>query len=202
LGSDTSGRSVAQISKDIILVFQHPEHMLFEETVMREITFCARAQKIPVDQDIIEKTLKEYHLWDDRDELPVNLPMGKKHLLTILSVLFSSAGVIILDEPTLGMDFEIKEYLEQIIKTLRESGKTVIIISHEIPLVFKVSDEILALSEGKKIFHGPKSDLIKLENVFDEINIPLPPVVRLAKEFDLVGNVFSVADFIEYFKGV
>lgn len=77
-------------------------------------------------------------------------------MLTILSVLFSSADVIILDEPTLGMDgFLIKE-LADMIKKLSAEGKTVIMISHEIPLVFKTVDEAIILNQGEKIFEGSK----------------------------------------------
>ena len=186
-GKGTAGRSVAQISKDIILVFQNPELMLFEETVLSELTFCARAQKVPFSEEAALDILRQYALFDQKDEFPVNLSMGQKHLLTILSVLFSSAEVVILDEPTLGMDLFQKRQLVSIIEHLKTEGKTVIVISHEIPLVFQIADEIIVLNDGVKLTQGSRQDLAACDALFERININLPPVVRLAKHFGLAG---------------
>jgi energy-coupling factor transport system ATP-binding protein len=196
-GIETTGKSVAQISKDIILVFQHPEHMLFEETVYRELTFCARAQGVNFSEEEALEVLSEYDLIEYKEELPVNLSMGKKHLLTILSVLFSSAEVIILDEPTLGMDLHLKNKLEDIVLRLTSKGKTVIIISHEIPLVFKISDELLILNEGVKLKQDSKEELSKMDDIFEKINIPLPPVVTLSKYFGFSSTSFDVDSFVQ-----
>lgn len=196
-GIETEGKSVAQISRDIILVFQHPEHMLFEETVYGELTFCARAQGVDFSEEEALNVLNSYGLSEYKDELPVNLSMGKKHLLTILSVLFSSAEVIILDEPTLGMDLHLKNKLEDIIKHLKNNGKTVIVISHETPLVFKVSDEILILNEGVKLMQNSKQASADFEEFFEEANITLPPVVVLSKYFGFSEVCCDVDSFVQ-----
>ena len=197
LGQSTLKKTVAQISRNIILVFQHPEHMLFEQTVTQEITFCARMQQLPFTDEQVAEVLETYGLSADAETFPINLSMGKKHLLTILSVLFSSADVVILDEPTLGMDLHIKTQLEEIISYLKGQGKTVLIISHEIPLVFKVADSAVILSAGKKIFEGSKEALARREDIFSDINIALPPVVRLSKRYGFSKVCYSVAEFAE-----
>jgi len=194
-GESIIHKTVAKISKNIILVFQHPEHMLFEETVERELTFCARMQQVDFSEEQITEVLKAYHLEEERETFPLNLSMGKKHMLTILSVLFSSADVIVLDEPTLGMDgFLIKE-LADMIKKLSGEGKTVIMISHEIPLVFKTVDEAIILNQGEKIFEGSKDALALRDDIFENINIQLPPVVQLSKELGLDEICYNVEDF-------
>lgn len=196
-GQSTLKKTVAQISKNIILVFQHPEHMLFEQTVTQEITFCARMQGLPFTDEQVAEVLEKYGLSADAETFPINLSMGKKHLLTILSVLFSSADVVILDEPTLGMDLHIKKQLEEIISFLKEQGKTVIMISHEIPLVFKVADSAVILSGGKKIYEGGKDALALRDDIFDSINISLPPVVRLSRRYGFGKVCYNVAEFAE-----
>ena len=194
-GESIIHKTVAKISKNIILVFQHPEHMLFEETVERELTFCARMQQVDFSEEQITEVLKAYHLEEERETFQLNLTMGKKHMLTILSVLFSSADVIVLDEPTLGMDgFLIKE-LADMIKRLSGEGKTVIMISHEIPLVFKTVDEAIILNQGEKIFEGSKDALARRDDIFENINIQLPPVVQLSKELGLDEICYNVEDF-------
>lgn len=195
-GTSILGKTVAQISKNIILVFQHPEHMLFEETVEKELTFCARMQEVPFSEEHITEVLEHYHLEKERETFPVNLSMGKKHMLTILSVLFSSADVIILDEPTLGMDGFLIEDLEKMIADLKAAGKTIIMISHEIPLVFRVSDYAVILNKGEKLFEGTKEKLVEREDIFEKINIMLPPVVQLSKKLGLDEVVFQVDDFM------
>ena len=190
-------KTVAQISKNIILVFQHPEHMLFEETVEREMTFCARMQGVPFTEEEILKVLQNYHLEEEKDLFPLNLSMGKKHMLTILSVLFSSADVIVLDEPTLGMDGFLIKDLEELIISLKKSGKTVVMISHEIPLVFNCVDHAIILNRGEKIFEGDKEVLAGKDELFEQININLPPVVVLSKEFKLEHISYNVEDFTE-----
>ncbi len=196
-GQSTLKKTVAQISKNIILVFQHPEHMLFEQTVTEEITFCARMQGLPFTDEQVAEVLEKYGLTADAETFPINLSMGKKHLLTILSVLFSSADVVILDEPTLGMDLHIKTQLEEIISFLKEQGKTVIMISHEIPLVFKVADSAVILSGGKKIYEGGKDALARRDDIFDSINISLPPVVQLSRRYGFGKVCYNVAEFAE-----
>ena len=196
-GQSTLKKTVAQISKNIILVFQHPEHMLFEQTVTQEITFCARMQGLPFTDEQVAEVLEKYGLAADAETFPINLSMGKKHLLTILSVLFSSADVVILDEPTLGMDLHIKKQLEEIIAFLKEQGKTVIMISHEIPLVFKVADSAVILSGGKKIYEGGKEALARRDDIFDSINISLPPVVRLSRRYGFGKVCYNVEEFAE-----
>ncbi|GAY76600.1 ABC transporter, ATP-binding protein [Sporolactobacillus inulinus] len=141
------------------------------------------------------EVLETYDLLKDKEELPVNLSMGKKHLLTILSVLFSSAEVVILDEPTLGMDLHLRRHLEAIIHKLKEQGKTVILISHEIPLVFKLSDQLLVLDHAEKLAAGSVQQLAENEALFEKIQIDLPPVVRLSKKLGLSPLACDVASF-------
>ena len=198
-GKTTSDKSVAQISKNIILVFQHPEHMIFEETVYQELTFCARAQGVDFTEEEALKVLESYQLLEQKDDLPINLSMGKKHLLTILSVLFSSADVVILDEPTLGMDLHLKNELENIIQLLKDSGKTVIIISHEIPLVFKITDEIIILNDGEKLAQDSKMNIAIDSEILESTNINPPAVVVLSKFFNLPKICFDVDSFVEEF---
>ena len=195
-GESILGKSVAQISKNIILVFQHPEHMLFEETVEKELTFCARMQGVDFTEENITEILTRYHLEKEKENFPVNLSMGQKHMLTILSVLLSSADVILLDEPTLGMDGFLIGDLEKMVLELKKAGKTIIMISHEIPFVFRLADYTVILNHGEKVFEGTKEELVEREDIFDKINIEFPPVVRLSKELGLDEIVFDVDDFI------
>lgn len=195
-GTSILSKTVAQISKNIILVFQHPEHMLFEESVERELTFCARMQGISFGEEQISQVLQNYDLEEDRKTFPLNLSMGKKHILTILSVLFSSADVIILDEPTLGMDAFLIRDLEKMIASLKQEGKTIVMISHEIPLVFRSADATIILNDGEKIFEGSMEEAANRDDIFEEIRIAMPPVVSMSKIFGFEQICYNVTDFV------
>lgn len=195
-GTSILSKTVAQISKNIILVFQHPEHMLFEESVERELTFCARMQGISFGEEQISQVLRNYDLEEDRKTFPLNLSMGKKHILTILSVLFSSADVIILDEPTLGMDAFLIRDLEKMIASLKQEGKTIVMISHEIPLVFRSADATIILNDGEKIFEGSMEEAANRDDIFEEIRIAMPPVVSMSKAFGFEQICYNVKDFV------
>lgn len=95
------------------------------------------------------------------------------------------------------MDLHIKKQLEEIIAFLKEQGKTVIMISHEIPLVFKVADSAVILSGGKKIYEGGKEALARRDDIFDSINISLPPVVRLSRRYGFGKVCYNVEEFAE-----
>ena len=90
-----------------------------------------------------------------------------------------------------------KKQLEEIIAFLKEQGKTVIMISHEIPLVFKVADSAVILSGGKKIYEGGKEALARRDDIFDSINISLPPVVRLSRRYGFGKVCYNVEEFAE-----
>lgn len=195
-GTSILSKTVAQISKNIILVFQHPEHMLFEESVERELTFCARMQGISFGEEQISQVLRNYDLEEERETFPLNLSMGKKHILTILSVLFSSADVIILDEPTLGMDAFLIRDLERMIASLKQEGKTIVMISHEIPLVFRSADATIILNDGEKIFEGSMEEAANRDDIFEEIRIAMPPVVSMSKAFGFEQICYNVKDFV------
>ena len=171
--------------------------MLFESTVEQEISFVARMQGVAYKPEEIDAILNQYGMEGDKETFPLNLSMGKKHMLTILSVLLSSADVIMLDEPTLGMDGFLIEQLEQLIASLKASGKTVIMISHEMPLVFRTVDNAVVLNQGKKVFEGSKEELARQDALFESINISLPPVVMFSKRFGLKKICFNVEDFCE-----
>ena len=111
--------------------------------------------------------------------------------------LLSYAEVVILDEPTLGMDLKIRSEMEDIITNLKNDGKTVIMISHEIPLVFKTVDYAVILDSSVKIYEGSKEDLAVRDDIFDSIDINLPPVVRLSRRYGFDHISYNVPDFAE-----
>ena len=92
--------------------------------------------------------------------------------------------------------------LEALIKGLKEQGKTVIIISHEIPMVFRTVDDAIILNNGKKIFQGTKQQLAIRDDIFDKIHISMPPAVVMSKALGFDRICYNVDEFVEQAKAL
>ncbi|MDI3328773.1 MAG: ATP-binding cassette domain-containing protein [Alicyclobacillaceae bacterium] len=197
-GRPTEKKSVAEMARSVAFVFQHPDHMLFEDSVWKEITFSIRAQgKNPEDTEVA-RLLQAYGLWDDRDAFPLNLSMGKKHMLTILAVLLTDPEVVILDEPTIGMDNDFRKRLIRLIKELRSRGKAVVLISHEIPFVAEVSDVLVLMKDGQILNQGQADQVFGKKELFQEVNIPRPQVIQLVEKLNFSRPVATVDQFVQH----
>mgnify|MGYP002540180134 CR=1 FL=1 len=179
------------------MVFQNPDNQIIGTVVEEDVGFGPENMGVPTD-DIwkrVNDSLEKVGMTAYRYQSPNKLSGGQKQRVAIAGVMAMRPRCIILDEPTLGMDgFLIKE-LADMIQKLSEEGKTVIMISHEIPLVFKTVDEAIILNQGEKIFEGSKEALARRDDIFEHINIQLPPVVRLSKELGLDEICYSVESF-------
>ena len=186
-GASIADRSTAELARSVAYVFQHPDQMIFEDKVLDELTFSARTMGIPWTVEQAEELLGEYGLTDLKDAFPNTLPMGIKHMLTILSVLPADPDVVILDEPTLGMDSEMKAKLAALLKRLASGGKTVIVISHEMPFVAETADDILVLKDGRVLARGAAAEVFRQEELLRRAMIEPPQIARLARRLGLDG---------------
>lgn len=195
-GQSIAGKSTADLARSIAYVFQHPDQMIFEDSVWKEVTFSTRIMKREMDEARIDDLLKEHALLEYKDAFPMNLSMGHKHMLTILSVLLTDPEVIILDEPTLGMDRRMKEMLFRLMDKLRNQGKTVIMISHEMSFVAETADEAILMKDGNILLQGPTAEVFCHKNLLSEVSIEPPQVMQLA---DLLGypDILTVPQFVE-----
>jgi energy-coupling factor transport system ATP-binding protein len=100
------------------------------------------------------------------------------------------------------MDGFLMKELETLIKMLKEEGKTVIIISHEIPMVFRTVDDAIILNNGKKIFQGTREQLATRDDIFDSIHISMPPAVVMSKALGFDRICYNVEEFVEEAKAL
>ena len=190
-GEDTKGLSVAQLSNRIAFCFQHPDQMLFEDTVEKEITFSSRMHKKDISREEVLKLLEQYDLAEAVDSFPSNLSMGQKHMVSILACAATEADVYIFDEPTLGMDSVLKTYLLRLIRELRARDKTVLLISHELPFVCETADRAIIMKEGVLLQSGACANLFADPNLFEATHIPLPQIRRIANELGLPREILT-----------
>lgn len=169
------------LRKDVGLVFQFSEYQLFEETVLKDVAFgplnfgfsVEVATKMAVD------ALKLVGIGPDLYEAsPLELSGGQKRRVAIAGILACDPKVIVLDEPTAGLDpIGAKEIINLFVSLNKKLHKTIIIVSHDNEMVYNYCDETVVLSHGKIMYHGSTLDLFNDSNKLKEFNMLEPQIV-------------------------
>lgn len=177
LGREIDGRSkkLKDIRKGVGVVFQFPENQLFAETIKEDINFGPL--NFGLSQDEIENNLNEIKeiLGIDGEMLAksgMELSGGEKRRAAIASVMVSKPEVLVLDEPTIGLDYENRQKLLMRLMDLNNRGLTVVIVSHDLHSVWPFLRRIAILEKGKKVFDGDKVNLLKKRQKFNTFFLP------------------------------
>jgi len=194
---------VAYIRKHIGVVFQFPEYQFFEENVFDEVAFGPKNLGWSRNEirNSVEKSLKMVGLDSEKylRRSPFTLSGGEKRRVAIASILSMEPDVLIMDEPTVGLDPASAKIVENIMVEYYNSGRTVIFVSHNMDLVSRISHKIIVLNSGKKVFEGKKEELLVNEILLRDAGLCLPEVYKFMKNlqadgFNLNPMVFTVKD--------
>lgn len=171
---------------DVGLVYQFPEKQFFCKTVGEEISFSEKIFNSSKGKTIKSKTIKVLKMVGlDETYLsrnPFNLNSGEKRRVAIASVLISNPKLLILDEPTIGLDNNGKKKLITILKKLKNMyGKTIIIVTHDVDMLYEIVDNVVVLNKGKLVCSGPKIDVFSNTELLNKNNAPIPSIIKLEK---------------------
>ena len=157
-GKDISKQKVYEISKTVGLVFQNPDTMLFENTCEKEVLFGLKNIG-KNDQTAVSKALKEVGLLEKKDSNPRHLSRGERQKLALACVLATDQPVLILDEPTTGLDLKESFEIIELLMKIRNAGKTVLMITHSPKIAEIAADKIVEMKYGRitDIRSGPSS---------------------------------------------
>jgi ATPase components of various ABC-type transport systems, contain duplicated ATPase len=157
-GKDISKQKVYEISKMVGLVFQNPDTMLFENTCEKEVLFGLKNIG-KNNQDAVSKALKEVGLLEKKDSNPRHLSRGERQKLALACVLATDQPVLILDEPTTGLDLKESFEIIDLLMKIRNAGKTVLMITHSPKIAEIAADKIVEMKCGRitDIHSGPDS---------------------------------------------
>lgn len=186
-GQQVARQTVAQMARRVGMAFQNPDLMLFNETVEQEALFSvslahdARWQQQR--QLEVEALLEQFGLAQYRTRSPLALSVGQKQLLSILCALSLDPEVLVLDEPTFGMDQRGREQLGQILRQLKQQHKTILCISHDLPLLADYADQLLVFRDGQVAARGSTRSLLANSELFTQLQIPLPSYIQLGTDW-------------------
>ncbi len=177
-------KNLYELRKHIGIAFQYPEHQLFEETVEKDIAFGPK--NFGFDEQHISQLIKEsmemvqlpYDIFAKRS--PFELSGGQMRRTAIAGVLAFKPKVLILDEPTAGLDPNGKKEILQMIKNLHERNKmTTIIVSHSMDEIAAIADQLVVLNKGSVLLQGKPEEIFQNKEVIQEIGLDIPEITKL-----------------------
>lgn len=191
--------SLKTVRQKVGLVFQYPEHQLFEETVYKDVAFGPKNLKL--DERQIENRVKssiemvglDYD--EIKDKSPFDLSGGQKRRIAIAGVLAMKPKILILDEPTAGLDPRGRDEILNQIKVLHQKEKvTVILVSHSMEDIAKLVGRIIVMNKGKVVYTDSPKKVFKEIDILESIGLGVPQVSYLARELQNKG--FPIEDSI------
>ncbi len=200
----TEGTGLRQLRSRIALLFQFPEHQLFEETVFKDIAFGPR--NLGLKNGEVEKSVRysmelmglNYSSYKDRS--PFSLSGGEKRRAAMAGIMAMDPEVIILDEPAAGMDpLGRRQFMETISMLHREENLTVILVTHNMEEVSRLADRLFVLSQGKMVLEGTPSVVFNSPATIKESGLEMPPLTYLLTRMRECGkkvrtDIFNVEE--------
>lgn len=193
---------LTEIRKKIGLVFQYPEYQLFEETIEKDIAFGPNNLELSSEEVSIrvKKSMEmvglDYETY--KNVSPFDLSGGQKRRVAIAGVIAMEPKVLILDEPTAGLDPQGRDDILEQIKLLHEKYKmTIVLVSHSMEDVGKLAQRIVVMNKGKVELLGKPSEVFKEVETLEKIGLAVPQVtylMRVLRErgFDVSDEIFTV----------
>lgn len=197
----TEPKGLKSLRGQVGLVFQFPEYQLFEETVLKDVSFGPKNFGVSEDEAALRarKALKLAGLDESYEERsPLELSGGQKRRVAIAGILAMDPSVIVLDEPTAGLDPQGTIEMMSLFKSLNtQLHKTILIVSHDMEQVFRYCDEVVVMDQGKPRIHTTVKDFFKDSTLCRQMNILPPALIRLKEEltaqgFDIDENIMDI----------
>ena len=175
-------KDTMKIRQNVGLVFQYPEYQLFEETVFKDI--CYGLKKMGVDKPLMHKMAHDAAIMvglsnDEINASPFELSGGQKRRAAMAGVLAMKPGILVLDEPASGLDPVGRHEMFKIIKELRNSGTTIVLVSHNMDEAAVNCDRICLIDNGKIKAVGTPAELF-VKKTADELKVQLPRITRFS----------------------
>lgn len=202
-GMDISDKNtdLREVRRRVGLVFQYPEHQLFEESVRKDVSFGPR--NLGCDEDEIERRVRDacaqVGLGEDMlDKSPFDMSGGQKRRVAIAGVLAMQPNVLVLDEPTAGLDPRGRSELIALIRQLHEdAGNTIVMVSHSMDDIASLAQRIIVMNKGRVAMDGTPREVFSHPKELLDMHLGVPAAARLAmalreRGYDIPGDVYAL----------
>lgn len=187
------GLNLKTLRQEVGLVFQYAEHQLFEETIYKDIAFGPKNLKLSEEEidarvrEAMDLVGLDFEVMKDRT--PFELSGGQQRRVAIAGVLAMKPKILILDEPTAGLDPHGRdEILNQIQKLYKRGNITIVLVSHSMEDVAKLVERVIVLDKGKIAMEGPTREIFKQSKKLEEVGLGVPQITKFMQVFKELGN--------------
>lgn len=201
-GEDTTGASIGQLARSVGYVFQNPDHQLFSATVREEIEFGPRNLDLSPEKvkQRTEEALEYFGLTKHADEPPALLGFGLRRKVSIAAVYSMQPEILILDEPTTGLDWRSTLDMIQLLQDLHRAGHTILLVTHDTKIAAMFTELTLVLRDGKVLLLDDTRSVFRQLDVLRETQIEPPQITKLGNRMRPLGmpeGVLSVEECFE-----
>lgn len=204
-------KNIKELRKKIGIVFQFPEYQLFEESVEKDILFGPKNFNLSLENPrlLASKVLKTVGLDDTfLDKSPFELSGGEKRRVAIAGILAFEPDVLIVDEPTAGLDPQAANKMMELFKSLNKVGKTIILVTHQMDHVLSYATRVLAINHGHLVADTTPMNLFQNEKWVKELEVDIPDIIYLSnlmiKKYPAMAKykIKNIDDFVAAYKAV
>ena len=204
IASSAKPKDIKSVRQKVGLVFQFPESQLFDETVLKDVAFGPQNFGVSVEEaeDRARQSLKQVGISEDLfDQNPFDLSGGQMRRVAIAGILAMQPEILILDEPTAGLDPRGRKELMTLFKQLHDSGMTIVLVTHLMDDVADYANYAYLLEKGKIVAQGSPVDLFQDVAFLEEKQVGVPKITKFAYQLQKRGLVLpSLPITIEQFK--
>lgn len=189
-------KGLKQLRKKVGLVFQFPEYQLFENTVEKDIIFGPKNFGVGEEEckEIAKKVIKQVGLDESYLEVsPFELSGGQKRRVAIAGILAMNPDVLVLDEPTAGLDPNGAKEMLDLFVSLNKQGKTILIVTHEMDYVLEYCQECVVMKDGNVVYQGTPTSLFADNDILEKCELDCPSSFELAKQLKEKGMILDLS---------
>jgi len=194
-GEDIAARETADLASTIGYCYQNPDHQIFAATVFEEIEFGPRNLGVSEDE-VVHRTrrlLDLVKLRGEAERYPFSLGRGQRQRLAVASVLAMEPSIVVVDEPTTGLDWQGGEAMMEVMAELHREGRTVVIITHDMNIVAEYAQRVVVMANGTIVADGAPASVFVQESALRDAFLRPPQAFRIArKRPDLFGDALTV----------
>lgn len=188
-GKNTNQMSTNEIIQLVGYCYQNPDHQLFCRTVYDEVAYGPKNlgfsnQKL---KDSVKKALEVTKLTDKKDEYPFTLGRGERQRLAIASVISMGSPILIVDEPTTGLDTKGMEHIMNFLTSWNEQGHTILVVTHDIEMVAKYVPKTIVMANGEIIANGETRTVLNNKEILEKAYVKQPQIMRMGSVLSGLG---------------
>ncbi len=211
-GIDSRKIKSSELAKVIGFLFQNPDRQLCTYTIRDEISFGQKALKLGSEKEIQARTEKIIERFNfDPNEAPFALSRGQRQRLALASIIAVEPKIMILDEPTTGLDYKECCEIMDAVQELNKNGTTVIMVCHDMELVLDYAKRMIVLVDGEKIADGKPIEIMRSKDILSKSSLLPAQIIQIALgiedfipakniDFNTVTNAVQLAQIIKEVK--